>query len=385
MRRARAALVFVAIVGFAGTVPLGVSAAAPAGATAQCRDGTYSYSQHRSGTCSDHGGVATWLTPAAAPTPVATTPETAAAAATNAAPTAAVGGLSLITEPDDGYGPIDTLLASPKRDLDLTMYELQDTKAEEILAADAERGVTVRVLLDRDYIGDYNGATFSYLRDHGVQVRWASSQVEITHEKSFVIDKSTAVIMTGNLTSEYYATTRDFAVVDTTAADVAAVEQTFDLDWADERGTPPTGADLVWSPGSEQVLVSLIDSAHESLLVENEELKAPEIVSALEDAARRGVRVEVVMTRASEWDDNFDALADDGVDVHTYSPSAALYIHAKVIDADGARAFIGSENFSVGSMQYNRELGLITSEPAIVGAVGRTLTSDFDGAAPWPA
>lgn len=34
---------------------------APVGASAQCRDGTYSFSQHRSGTCSHHGGVADWL------------------------------------------------------------------------------------------------------------------------------------------------------------------------------------------------------------------------------------------------------------------------------------------------------------------------------------
>lgn len=34
----------------------------PAGATAQCRDGSYSFSQHRSGTCSHHGGVARWIT-----------------------------------------------------------------------------------------------------------------------------------------------------------------------------------------------------------------------------------------------------------------------------------------------------------------------------------
>ncbi|MFI5702371.1 DUF3761 domain-containing protein [Streptomyces xanthochromogenes] len=34
---------------------------APAGATALCNDGTYSYSAHRRGTCSHHGGVATWL------------------------------------------------------------------------------------------------------------------------------------------------------------------------------------------------------------------------------------------------------------------------------------------------------------------------------------
>jgi hypothetical protein len=29
----------------------------PPGASAQCADGTYSFSQHRSGTCSHHGGI----------------------------------------------------------------------------------------------------------------------------------------------------------------------------------------------------------------------------------------------------------------------------------------------------------------------------------------
>ncbi len=33
----------------------------PAGATARCKDGSYSFSTHRSGTCSGHGGVAEWL------------------------------------------------------------------------------------------------------------------------------------------------------------------------------------------------------------------------------------------------------------------------------------------------------------------------------------
>ena len=33
----------------------------PDGATAVCRDGTYSFSQNRSGTCSHHGGVSRWL------------------------------------------------------------------------------------------------------------------------------------------------------------------------------------------------------------------------------------------------------------------------------------------------------------------------------------
>lgn len=33
----------------------------PVGAMGRCRDGTYSFSQNRRGTCSHHGGVATWL------------------------------------------------------------------------------------------------------------------------------------------------------------------------------------------------------------------------------------------------------------------------------------------------------------------------------------
>jgi hypothetical protein len=36
------------------------STTVPAGATAQCRDGTYSFSRNHRGTCSHHGGVSKW-------------------------------------------------------------------------------------------------------------------------------------------------------------------------------------------------------------------------------------------------------------------------------------------------------------------------------------
>ncbi|MDT7540595.1 MAG: hypothetical protein QOE33_499 [Acidobacteriota bacterium] len=38
-----------------------VSRSVPVGASARCRDGSYSFSEHRRGTCSHHGGVAQWL------------------------------------------------------------------------------------------------------------------------------------------------------------------------------------------------------------------------------------------------------------------------------------------------------------------------------------
>ncbi|MEO5800650.1 MAG: DUF3761 domain-containing protein [Gemmatimonadales bacterium] len=43
------------------TVPTRAIPGSPAGASALCNDGTYSHSQHRSGSCSSHGGVKQWL------------------------------------------------------------------------------------------------------------------------------------------------------------------------------------------------------------------------------------------------------------------------------------------------------------------------------------
>lgn len=37
------------------------ASSAPAGASAQCRDRSWSFSESRRGTCSHHGGVARWL------------------------------------------------------------------------------------------------------------------------------------------------------------------------------------------------------------------------------------------------------------------------------------------------------------------------------------
>ena len=70
--------------------------------------------------------------------------------------------------------------------------------------------------------------------------------------------------------------------------------------------------------------------------------------------------------------------------MRTYKNSTrTLYIHAKIVDVDGKRVFLGSENFSVGSLQRNRELGLITTSPSILASIGKAVASDFAGATPW--
>jgi cardiolipin synthase A/B len=291
---------------------------------------------------------------------------------------------SLVTEPNQGMGAIYSLMSSAQHTLDMTMYELSDPQAVAILEADAHRGVVVRVLLDSEYESSYNQPAFTSLSSDGVQVRWAPSGT-IFHQKTLTVDGRTSAIMTLNLTSSYYSTSRDFAVITSDAQDVAAIEQVFNQDWSGS-GSPaagPAGLNLVWSPGAEGPIVSLIDSARSSLLVENEEMDDPAVTGALEAAAQRGVKVEVVMTYSSSWAGAFSQLVGAGVKVSTYPSDGSLYIHAKVVVADGGSMFLGSQNFSVSSLDYNRELGLITSNPALVGAVSQTVSADFAGAAPY--
>src|ERR1700749_4348351 len=222
------------------------------------------------------------------------------------------GPLRLLIEPADGLTTIDKLITGARSSVNLTMYELRDTAAEHDLAADAARGVDVRVLLDRHLEKSRNSATYSYLAAHKVQVTWAPSGTTY-HQKTLTVDGTTSVIMTLNMTSEYYSDTRDFAVIDTSKSDIAAIVKTFDADFDHQKIPPPDGSDLVWSPtNSQAAILAVIKGAKHTLSIENEEMGDATITSALEAAAKRGVTVTVTMTKDSEWDDAFSALQKAG-------------------------------------------------------------------------
>ena len=298
------------------------------------------------------------------------------------------GGLTLLTEPGQGMGPVYALLADAIRTLDVAMYELADARAEQILASDAGRGVLVRVILDGRSERQENAAAYAYLAARGVHVVWAPPAWSHFHEKAVVVDvgqtDQRSLVMSLNLTSRYYPTSRDFAVIDSQPADVDAIERVFDEDYRgqDSMSEPP-GDDLLWSPGAGSALVALMDSARRSLVVENEEMSAPEIIDALTAASRRGVMVEVVMTARPDWDAAFGALLAAGVRVRTYlDVDTDLYIHAKAIVVDDTSAYVGSENFSDASLEYDRELGVITQAPETVAGLSAAMASDFAGASP---
>jgi len=294
----------------------------------------------------------------------------------------------LFTEPAAGFSVVYRLMGHARHSIDVTMYEFTDTKAEHDLAAAARHGVRVKVVLDQREQSTNSGA-YHYLSGHGVKVTWSSPRYEYTHQKTIVVDGHTALIMTANLTSQYYPTSRDFLIEDTRNADVSAIVKVFKADFAHQPVAPGDGRDLVWSPTSAQDrLLALIGGARKSLRIYSEEMGDSTIEDALIKAAHRGVDVRVCGENSGgEYDSDFARLSRAGVKISYYSSSHGFYIHGKVVEADygakHAKVFIGSENFSSTSLNRNRELGVITSDDAVMSSVARTFAADFRHGKHW--
>lgn len=288
-------------------------------------------------------------------------------------------------EPQAGITPVLSLINQAHSSIDLTMYELTDTQVERALVAAHKRGVEVRVLLNRKdpfESSNPNASAFQYLQARGVQVRYAPSYFALTHQKTLTIDNATSAILTMNLAGDY-SSTRDFGIVDSQPADVKAIVSTFNADWADQHSSPSTGTgDLVWSPGAATAILSLINGAHTSLDVENEEMDYRTATSALCAASHRGVNVKVVMTYDSEWASAFHELQGCGVNVHVFH-GQAYYIHAKVLIADGDQAFVGSQNLSTESLGYNRELGVTVRDASVLSELQQWFAHDYANGATY--
>jgi phosphatidylserine/phosphatidylglycerophosphate/cardiolipin synthase-like enzyme len=291
---------------------------------------------------------------------------------------------TLVTMPDDGLTAIYNLLSSAKKTIDMTMYELVDTQVTSILTNAASSGVTVRVILDQNNEKKSNTTAYNALTAAGVSVHWANPTYACTHQKTITVDSATSAILTLNLTSEYYSTTRDFAVITNDAADIAAIETTFSADFTDATITPPTGDNLVWSPtNSRTSLLSVINGATKSLLIAQEEMSDTGVESAIEAALKRSVAVTLVQENTTgSYSAILQTFKADGASVATYSSRTGYYIHAKIVLADygtsAATLFLGSENVSTPSLDKNRELGLIFNDEACMEGVYTAITADYN-------
>jgi cardiolipin synthase A/B len=294
----------------------------------------------------------------------------------------------LVLEPDAGYSPIVGLISGAARSVRITMYEFTDPAAVNALIDAHRRGVDTKVILDAAFRGrDTNAETFQQLATAGVEVKWAPNGV-IYHQKTIIVEDTTAAVGTANLTPQCYSTSRDAWVLDTSSTDVAAITATFDTDYT----TPPSGRppavtpapNLIWSPTARASFLQRIDQAAHSVDVSSEELKDRAVLSALDKAAHRGVDCRIVLTDNPAWANAVAEVSAAGCSVHLLpATKTGLYMHEKILLTDNTSLIIGSQNLSTTSLLENRELSLAldtATAPDLIGTVGSTFDADYAAA-----
>ena len=101
------------------------------------------------------------------------------------------------------------------------------------------------------------------------------------------------------------------------------------------------------------------------------------LVRTRSSAAKRGVQVQVILPQGSSSDSNgqgISTIKQGGVQV---KEDSQLYMHAKIIVADGQKAFVGSENISTSSLDRNRELGVLISDASAIKTLQQTFQQDW--------
>jgi phosphatidylserine/phosphatidylglycerophosphate/cardiolipin synthase-like enzyme len=260
----------------------------------------------------------------------------------------------------------------------MQMYLLTSDAVVEALIAQKNAGRDVKVILNASFPqgGNANQSAFDRLRGAGVNVVWAPSAFRFTHSKSVIVDGREVWIMTMNATASSPSRNREYLAVTRAKDEVEQAQRIFDADFAN-RIANADGTLVVAPTNAEQRLLALINSATRSVDVEAEALSDTGIVNALVRAADRGRTVRVVLSTdfSSPGEDQAIAtLKRRGIPVVSLTEP---YVHAKAIVADGERAYVGSINLTTNSMRNNRELGIITSQPAAVRKIVSTIASDF--------
>ncbi len=307
------------------------------------------------------------------------TPTPLSAAPTGTTTPIAQSGLQLFVEPAAGEQVILNAINNAQQSVWLETYLLTDTNVINALEKAAGK-IQVRVMLEPNpYGGGSPQSTLNALKAAGASTEDASPSFTLTHEKGMIVDGKTAFIMTCNFTySALNGKNREYGIIDTNTPDVQSVIDIFNADW---NRTPiqPSDPGLVVSPtNSRTALTAFINNAKSSLVIEAEEMQDTDIEQAIVSAAQRGVKVQVILpTPSSSTDANAPGIATIKAAGAQVEEDAQLYMHAKMMVADGSSAFVGSENISSNSLDNNRELGLIFSDQSIIATLQTTFQQDW--------
>ena len=317
--------------------------------------------------------------------------------------------VQFFTTPDiQGHKVIIDAIHNAKASIKLWMFNLTDAAVVKELIAARQRGLDIRIILNKDMFSNIDAVSTVDLSKKGLSsaetvyalkaadltVYKSSDAFSISHAKTMIVDDTYAWITTMNLTMNFKVQ-RDAGLKIEDPLVISDLLKLFSDDILNAgdhgaRTTAPVSPNLVISPTtSEAKLLEFIDSAQTSIQVTVENFSRGAMSEHLIAAAQKGIQVKVIAPGCDLTPNpafNFPVLAlmeKSGVQSRVLvSPASATipYMHQKMMIVDGKSSFVGSENYSLNSLTKAREIGIILSSVPTAQFLSSTFNADWQQA-----
>ena len=291
--------------------------------------------------------------------------------------TASFSKTSLETLPHHGDQSIITELESAQHSIQITMYGFTDKKIAATLIKKQSQGINVQLLIESEpyKASGENVLITRQLKNAGIKIHYNSPKFLLTHQKTILIDRKRAMILTGNFTYSGVYRQRNFIVTTDDSNVVRNLNEIFEADWNQTHYSSSNNTAFVTSPeNSWKTLNQLINDAHQSLDIYALELTDKRIIHAL---LTQKAKTRIITSHSTRISDK-TKLCQHHIDIHRLKN---LDQHSKALlkdyGLDSALAYIGSANLSYASLSKNREVGMLFSDKVALKKLNATFEKDW--------
>ncbi|MBN1169620.1 phospholipase D family protein [Candidatus Micrarchaeota archaeon] len=139
--------------------------------------------------------------------------------------------VNTVFSPDDGREIID-LIDSAEDSIDIEMYVFTSRDVVEALERAKNKGVEIRIIVERSTISGSNKEIFNELSAKGFRVKYASTAFQLTHSKFMILDGKVVFVGSHNFSNSALYKNREASVIIYSEKTAGEFQETFNYDWS---------------------------------------------------------------------------------------------------------------------------------------------------------
>ena len=250
----------------------------------------------------------------------------------------------------------------------LETYIFTEKRIFEALKKAQKRWINVKVLMEKNvYKAPFlNNTRYNDLEKAWVNVTWSNPEnYSLNHTKMLIIDNE-VIVSTGNYSYSSFAYNREFFIQIRDTDFVNKLTQVFDADFEWKKFSIYDDR-LILSPDMTRTKFStLVDSAQESIKIYSQTFSDDILEEQLSQRQADWINVEIIFPELSAIASNtesYNIFEDAWISIYTMKKPK---LHAKALLIDDKYLYLWSINFSYYSIEENREIWLIITNPEII-------------------